>query len=80
MARPVADAPMLLTGFEPFGGDDSNPSWRIVQALRGERGGVVHVPAEQTLALAEPVRGVRLILATALHSDTDRRLAGGTIA
>jgi pyrrolidone-carboxylate peptidase len=30
---------MLLTGFEPFGGDDSNPSWRIAQALRGERGG-----------------------------------------
>ena len=26
----------LLTGFEPFGGDDINPSWSAVQALRGE--------------------------------------------
>jgi hypothetical protein len=36
MAEREADAPILLTGFEPFGGDDSNPSWRIAQALHGQ--------------------------------------------
>jgi pyroglutamyl-peptidase len=210
MAEREADAPILLTGFEPFGGDDSNPSWRIAQALHGQyiegarveavclptvfgaanttlraavlrhrpqlvlclglaanraeisvervainvddaripdnagaspidepviagapaayfstlpikaivaalhqaglpaavsqtagtfvcnhvffglmhllrrrpglRGGFVHVPTEQTLPLPEQVRGVRLILATALRSDTDSRLAGGAVS
>lgn len=210
MASLRPDAPILLTGFEPFGGDDTNPSWRIAQALHGERiegvrvesvclptefgaanaalreavlrhrprlvlclglaanrgeisvervainvddaripdnagaspidepviagapaayfstlpikaivaalqaarlpaavsqtagtfvcnhvffglmhllrrrpalrGGFVHVPTEHTLPLPEQVRGVRLILATALRSDTDRRLAGGTVS
>lgn len=27
---------LLLTGFEPFGGDDINPSWQVAQALHGE--------------------------------------------
>lgn len=27
---------VLVTGFEPFGGDDINPSWDIAQALQGE--------------------------------------------
>jgi pyroglutamyl-peptidase len=210
MAQRKADAPILLTGFEPFGGDDTNPSWRIAQALHGQRiegvrvesiclptvfgaantalraavshhrpqlvlclglaanrgeisvervainvddaripdnagaspidepviaaapaayfstlpikaivavlheaglpaavsqtagtfvcnhvffglmhllrrrpglrGGFVHVPTEQTLPLAEQVRGVRLVLATALRSDTDSRLTGGTVS
>lgn len=26
---------LLLTGFEPFGGDSVNPSWRVAQALHG---------------------------------------------
>jgi pyroglutamyl-peptidase len=26
---------MLVTGFEPFGGDTSNPSWTVAQALNG---------------------------------------------
>jgi pyroglutamyl-peptidase len=30
-------APILLTGFEPFGGDTTNPSWQVAQALHGER-------------------------------------------
>ena len=29
-------APVLLTGFDPFGGDAINPSWLIAQALHGE--------------------------------------------
>ena len=28
---------ILLTGFEPFGGDKVNPSWLVAQALQGER-------------------------------------------
>lgn len=27
---------ILLTGFEPFGGDSINPSWEVARALRGE--------------------------------------------
>ena len=30
-------APILLTGFDPFGGESINPSWEAVQALDGER-------------------------------------------
>jgi pyroglutamyl-peptidase len=44
------------------------------------RGGFVHLPTLQTLPLAEQVRGIRLALATALQTDTDRRESGGTIA
>lgn len=28
---------ILLTGFDPFGGDTDNPSWRVAQALDGQR-------------------------------------------
>jgi pyroglutamyl-peptidase len=28
---------VLLTGFEPFGGDSLNPSWMAVEALQGQR-------------------------------------------
>lgn len=28
---------ILLTGFEPFGGDSVNPSWEVAQRLHGER-------------------------------------------
>lgn len=31
-----ASRPILLTGFEPFGGEAVNPSWLIAQALHGE--------------------------------------------
>jgi pyroglutamyl-peptidase len=30
-------ARILLTGFEPFGGEALNPSWQVAQALQGER-------------------------------------------
>ncbi len=33
MRRPT----LLLTGFEPFGGEAVNPSWQVAQALDGER-------------------------------------------
>lgn len=28
---------ILLTGFDPFGGDSTNPSWLVAQALQGQR-------------------------------------------
>ncbi len=31
------DRAILLTGFEPFGGETVNPSWQVVQALAGQR-------------------------------------------
>jgi len=37
--------PILLTGFEPFGGDTVNPSWLVAQALHGEVIGGAHVEA-----------------------------------
>jgi pyroglutamyl-peptidase len=37
MAKPEAMGPtVLLTGFEPFGGEATNPSWLVAQALHGE--------------------------------------------
>jgi pyroglutamyl-peptidase len=41
--------PILLTGFEPFGGDDVNPSWRVAEALHGET-----VAGARVLALRLP--------------------------
>lgn len=52
----------------------------LLRRRPGLRGGFVHVPSEQTLALDEQVRAVRLVLATALQADTDRHLAGGAIS
>ncbi|QWP74821.1 pyroglutamyl-peptidase I [Lysobacter sp. K5869] len=42
-----ADAPVLLTGFEPFGGEADNPSWDAVRRLHGERIGGRRVVAER---------------------------------
>jgi pyroglutamyl-peptidase len=38
---------VLLTGFDAFGGDDTNPSWLAVQALHGEAIGGHRVVAAQ---------------------------------
>ena len=38
---------ILLTGFEPFGGDSINPSWEIARALDGEAIDGAHVVAVQ---------------------------------
>lgn len=35
MAQPLP--PILLTGFDPFGGETINPSWEAVRALHGRR-------------------------------------------
>ncbi len=38
---------LLLTGFEPFGGETDNPSWRLAQALHGETIAGLRVQAVQ---------------------------------
>ena len=38
---------ILLTGFEPFGGDSVNPSWEVARALQGEALAGAHVVAVQ---------------------------------
>jgi hypothetical protein len=38
---------LLLTGFEPFGGEAINPSWEVAHALDGERIGGARVAALQ---------------------------------
>lgn len=45
--RAAPDGPVLVTGFEPFGGDDFNPSWAVAQALEGRRIADVPVVAQQ---------------------------------
>ena len=43
MAEPV----ILLTGFEPFGGETINPSWEVARALDGEQIGSARVAAHR---------------------------------
>lgn len=38
---------LLLTGFEPFGGETINPSWEVARALHGRQVGAARVVAEQ---------------------------------
>ena len=39
---------LLITGFEPFGGEAINPSWDVAQALHGRQvGGAAQIVAEQ---------------------------------
>jgi pyroglutamyl-peptidase len=49
-ARPSSGEVVLVTGFEPFGGDTTNPSWDICTQLPGEIAGVrvetLRVPCE----------------------------------
>ena len=48
MAKRDAALPtLLLTGFEPFGGEITNPSWQVAQALHGEVLGGARVVAVQ---------------------------------
>lgn len=35
-SAPASTAPVLVTGFEPFGGEAINPSWSVAQMLHGQ--------------------------------------------
>lgn len=48
MSHPEASpATILLTGFEPFGGESINPAWEIARALDGERVAGARIVARQ---------------------------------
>ena len=51
---------MLVTGFEPFGGDAANPSGELALALNGETSGVWKI--EGRVLPVEYVKSVRLLL------------------
>jgi pyroglutamyl-peptidase len=44
---PDSSPRLLVTGFEPFGGEAINPSWDVARALRGRQIGTAQVIAEQ---------------------------------
>ena len=77
-ALPIA----LLTGFEPFGGESTNPSWLVAQALHGELiAGVqvvaVELPCVFGVALAQLQRALeqhrrQLVLVLALGQAAGR--------
>lgn len=46
-SRAATAGGVLVTGFEPFGGESDNPSWRIAEALHGRVLGGRHVQAVQ---------------------------------
>lgn len=48
---PPAPQPLLLTGFDPFGGSTLNPSWQVAQALHGQR-----MAGHQVVAAQLPTR------------------------
>lgn len=54
---------ILLTGFEPFGGETVNPSWRIASALDGETLGDARVHAQcLPTVFRASLRGLRAAL------------------
>jgi pyroglutamyl-peptidase len=66
-------AVVLLTGFEPFGGQAVNPSWQAVQLLASRWDG----PAELvTLELPVDFRAAGPALAEAIAGRGRRRRAG----
>jgi pyroglutamyl-peptidase len=59
-----ATAPLLVTGFEPFGGESVNPSWLVAQALQGRRiGGVPVVGALLPCVFGTALETLRAALA-----------------
>jgi pyroglutamyl-peptidase len=68
--------PLLVTGFEPFGGETVNPSALVARALHGRHiGGAAVIGVELPCAF-----GVALALAFALRETSDLRQTGGTLA
>jgi pyroglutamyl-peptidase len=49
---------LLLTGFEPFGGEATNPSWEVARALDGERIGPTQVVARRLPCVFGEARAV----------------------
>lgn len=62
---------VLLTGFDPFGGESTNPSWQAVAALHGRRIGGHRVVAMQ---LPTSFRGAEQALRRALREHAPQRV------
>ena len=61
---PAAERLILLTGFDPFGGDTQNPSWLIAQALHGQHiAGHVVVAAHLPTVFDEALQRLRALVA-----------------
>lgn len=85
----MADMNILLTGFEPFGGDAINPSWEVARSLQGQviAGATVHarclpttfggapVALEAALATFRPALVVALGLASGRAEISIERVA-----
>lgn len=74
---------VLVTGFEPFGGEKTNPSWDVCQALPGEIAGMrverLRVPCEFRRAIevaAEAIERTRPSLVVCLGQAGGRALIG----
>lgn len=71
---------ILLTGFDPFGGDTVNPSWEVARALQGERIGGARVHAQclpttfatAPVVLAQALARMRPTLVVALGQASGR--------
>ncbi len=64
---------ILLTGFDPFGGEDVNPSWEVVRALHGKRiSGHVIVARELPTEFAGSLRALK----TAMREVAPRIVLG----
>lgn len=71
---------ILLTGFEPFGGESINPSWEVARVLHGQRVGGAIVQACRLpvtfdvapRALAQALAGLRPALVVALGQASGR--------
>ncbi len=59
-------ASVLITGFEPFGGETVNPSWQVAEALHGERIGGA---ALRALRLPCVFDDALAVLREALHAE-----------
>ena len=60
---------VLLSGFEPFGGEAINPSWEVAQALHGK---LVEGARIQALCLPCVFGEALQVLAVALEIDAGR--------
>lgn len=66
---PGAQRLILLTGFDPFGGDTQNPSWFIAKALHGQRiAGHTVVAAQLPTVFDESLQRLQALLA--LHQPS----------
>lgn len=59
----TASRTILLTGFQPFGGERENPSWQAVRALHGTRiGGHRVVARELPVTFGDALKALRAML------------------